>query len=196
MNGFTLYDYTTPNSQLVKDLKLEKHIEGGYFAETQRDEEVVSSPLAGGAPRPISTTIYYLLTAEEPRGYFHRNKSHTMHVLHQGRSRYTLIAPNHSGAPSVSYTTMGADASAGERRQLFVGSNVWKMSRIPEDDVAFARKNGVEESVGCLITEVVSPGFVWEDHEWMTMKDLEELFEGVEGGREKMKEFVKHIRPE
>lgn len=29
MNGFTLYDYTTPNSQLVKDLKLEKHIEGG-----------------------------------------------------------------------------------------------------------------------------------------------------------------------
>ncbi|KAG8952822.1 hypothetical protein FRC04_003747 [Tulasnella sp. 424] len=195
MTGSTLYDYTTPNSQLVKDLKLEKHIEGGYFAETQRDEEVVSSPLAGGAPRPISTTIYYLLTTEEPRGYFHRNKSHTMHVLHQGRSRYTLIAPNHSGGPSVSYTTMGADVSVGERRQLFVGSNVWKMSRIPEEDLAFATKNGVEESVGCLITEVVSPGFVWEDHEWMTMKDLEELFEGVEGGREKMKEFVNYIRP-
>ncbi|KAG8903190.1 hypothetical protein FRC00_000256 [Tulasnella sp. 408] len=52
----TLYDYTTPNSQLVKDLKLEKHIEGGEIArepgieesgETQRDEHVVASPLAG-----------------------------------------------------------------------------------------------------------------------------------------------------
>ncbi|KAG8900956.1 hypothetical protein FRC01_009986 [Tulasnella sp. 417] len=91
---------------------------------------------------------------------------------------------------------MGADASAGETRQLFVGSNVWKMSQIPEDDAAFAKKNGVEERVGCLITEVVSPGFVWEDHEWMTMKDLEDVFEGVEGGKEKMKEFVKYIRPE
>ena len=72
---------------------------------------------ADGEPRPLATTIYYLLTHDDPIGVFHMNKSavsvvlsnivmclrishvaddphlQTMHVLHQGRAEYTLIYP-------------------------------------------------------------------------------------------------------
>lgn len=39
-------------------------------------------------------------------------------------------------------------------------SGVWK-SRLLEPDLK-----------GLLITEVVIPGFEWQDHQWMSMKDL------------------------
>jgi len=194
-----LYEYTSTNSELVSGLGLTRHIEGGYFKETHRCEDLVASPLADGHPRPISTTIYYLLTADEPRGYFHRNKSHTMHVLHQGRSRYCLISPRPSNPapgswkPAVTYSVMGADSLKGEDRQLFVAGDVWKMSGIPEEDLA---ASGVDkEKVGCLITEVVTPGFVWEDHEWMTMGDLQDIFEEVPGGDAEVAKFARFIRP-
>ena len=66
------------------------------------------------ALRPLATSIYYLLSLDEPNGVFHMNKSavrltigimlydrgnvtdvgiQTMHVLHQGRAEYTLITP-------------------------------------------------------------------------------------------------------
>lgn len=88
---------------------------------------------------------------------------------------------------------MGTDTSRGETRQLFVGTNVWKRSEIPEED----RKNGKDkEQVGCLITEVVAPGFVWEDHSFLTREGLVGLFEGVEGGEEHVKEFEGYLRKE
>ena len=67
---------------------------------------------ADKALRSLATTIYYLLTFDDPDGVFHMNKSvvrkiywssinitmkkcdvQTMHVLHQGRAEYTLITP-------------------------------------------------------------------------------------------------------
>ena len=70
----------------------------GFFAETDRQVEQVPSPFAGEkgsyyfdmypirasslngdvldkALRPIATSIYYLLTPDEPNGVFHMNKS-------------------------------------------------------------------------------------------------------------------------
>lgn len=44
-----IYEYPTPNSQLIKDLKLQKHPEGGYFAETGRWNEIVPTPFVNGA---------------------------------------------------------------------------------------------------------------------------------------------------
>src|SRR4051812_48156860 len=92
---------------LITSLSLEPHIEGGFFAETDRAQEKVPSPfpsstsstidLAPQRPgfdpkvRNASTTIFYLLTPQGPQGGFHRNLARTVHTLHRGRGTYVII---------------------------------------------------------------------------------------------------------
>jgi uncharacterized protein len=115
----------------------------------------------------------------------------TYHVLHQGRAEYTLIhPPSAGGAARIERVVMGTDAAAGERRQLLVGTGVWKMSRIPDADL----KHGDREQVGCLITEVVVPGFAWEDHQYLTAKGLEDLFAGHPEGQQKIDELRQNVK--
>lgn len=123
-----------------------------------------------------------------------------MHVLHQGRARYTLIHPPNSPSnpdnahPRVEHVTLGTNIAAGEVRQLLVGAS-WKMSEIPEEDLIKVQKGEVsEENVGCLITEVVVPGFEWEDHEFITKAGLEKLFGGEEANAEG-KKWVEALTP-
>jgi predicted cupin superfamily sugar epimerase len=59
---------------------------------------------------------------------------------------------------------MGADVAAGELTQLFVPGGWWKASEIPEEDLARVRDGAADaERVGCLISEVVVPG--WNPHQ-------------------------------
>ncbi|KAJ7768384.1 RmlC-like cupin domain-containing protein [Mycena metata] len=163
---------------LVKQLGLQRHPEGGYYVETDRQKDVVGTPfIEGDPPRALATSIYYLLARDSPHGYFHMNKSVTYHVHHQGRAEYTLITPRAGGgAPLIERHVVGADVANGESRLLIVGTGVWKMSRLLEKDVQ--EKPG---EAGCLITEVVVPGFHWEDHAFMTKTVFRELMgEGQE----------------
>jgi len=191
----SIYPYATPNDELVEKLNLQEHPEGGYFVETGRWSENVASPFSEMAQRPLGTTIYYLLTPKRPMGTIHRNKSNTMHIHHQGRAKYTIIHPPSATHPRVRIETvvMGTDDSKGETRQLLVG-NAWKMSEIPEEDVTAVQSGRVSpEVVGCLITEVVVPGFVWEDHEFLTLEGLEQLFENEPDGRNQVERFKGHV---
>ncbi|KZT24463.1 hypothetical protein NEOLEDRAFT_1067085 [Neolentinus lepideus HHB14362 ss-1] len=180
--------YPTGNAEVIKQLGLQRHPEGGYFAETDRQTETVPSPFADGASRSLATSIFYLLTNEEPNGYIHMNKSVTYHVLHHGRAEYTLIYP--TNPPRVERKIIGTNAAAGELRQLLVGTGVWKMSRLLPEDRAADEK----DLVGCLITEIVVPGFAWEDHQYLTLDGLRKLFESVDHGDEKIKELSVFIR--
>ncbi|KAI0317174.1 RmlC-like cupin domain-containing protein [Amylostereum chailletii] len=192
------YSYPSTNTELVRDLSLLDHSEGGFFVETDRQEAQVPSPFANGEQRSLATAIFYLLTYKEPRGVFHINKSVTMHVLNQGRATYTLITPpaTPNDVPKIEYVTMGTDTAAGERRQLMVGTGVWKMSQIPQGDLNSAKAGGEQEQekTGCLVTEVVTPGFAWEDHKFMTQNELEGLFDGVKGGQEIVKELSSYVK--
>jgi uncharacterized protein len=89
---------------------------------------------------------------------------------------------------------MGTNAKAGELRQLFVGTGVWKMSRIPPEDLEAAKTQDEKDRTGCLITEVVTPGFVWEDHKFLTSSGLQELFKGVDDGEEKVKAIAPFVK--
>ncbi|THH30971.1 hypothetical protein EUX98_g3207 [Antrodiella citrinella] len=184
--------YPIPNDELIKQLSLIKHVEGGYFAETDRQKDEIASPFAEGELRSLATTIYYLLAYEEPEGIFHMNKSPTMHVLHQGRAEYTLITPaTDGGLPKVEIKVIGPNIHAGESLQLLVGSNVWKKSRLLPEDVAAAKADpSKQQYTGCLITEVVFPGFHWEDHQFLTEKGLKELW----GGKDGWKEFTPYVK--
>ena len=114
-----------------------------------------------------------------------------MHVLHHGRAEYTLIHPPTSKAPArVERIVIGPNARAGEVRQLLVGTSVWKMSRILPEDLKSADK----ERVGCLISEVVFPGFHWEDHQFLTTDALVALFKGAPDGDKKVLELAPYVR--
>ena len=119
----------------------------------------------------------------------------TYHVLHQGRAEYTLITPGENGAPpTVSTAVMGTNTAAGETRLLLVGTGVWKMSRLLPEDLALGTDAEKADKVGCLITEVVVPGFHWEDHKFLTKQALHELFKGVEGGEALIKKLEPHVK--
>ncbi|TBU58269.1 RmlC-like cupin domain-containing protein [Dichomitus squalens] len=201
--------YAIPNSELIDQLRLIRHPEGGFFAETDRQTKEIPSPFADGALRTLATTIYYLLTPDEANGVFHMNKSATMHVLHQGRAEYTLITP---GTPpkierkvglllnllvtvSANYKApqvIGPNIHSGEVLQLLVPSGVWKMSRLLSADlIAATSQEDGKERYGCLITEVVFPGFAWEDHAFLKRAEFDKLFENSDSAE--VKELIKYL---
>ncbi|KAJ7057772.1 RmlC-like cupin domain-containing protein [Mycena amicta] len=177
-------------SPLVKQLGLLRHPEGGYFRETDRREDEVPSPFANGGSRSLATSIYYLLDYNSPSGVIHMNKSVTYHVLHQGRAEYTLITPGNP--PLFERKIIGTGPN--ETRQLFVGTGVWKMSRLLPEDVERAKTDEEKKALCCLITEVVVPGFHWEDHQFMTRKMLEEVSRDFAERETLLVELTDHCR--
>ncbi|KAI0343385.1 hypothetical protein BDW22DRAFT_1355804 [Trametopsis cervina] len=174
---------TIPAPDIIKLLNLQKHPEGGYYSETHRQPEEIPSPFSDKQLRRLATTIYYFLNAEEAIGVFHINKSATMHVLHQGRVEYTLIYPENP--PRIEKAIMGPDIANGEVLQLHVDSNIWKKSKILDEDLELAKTDPAKrDEIGCLITEVVFPGFAWEDHHYLTREKLEDLWGGKDGWQE------------
>ncbi|OBZ78386.1 hypothetical protein A0H81_02188 [Grifola frondosa] len=75
---------------------------------------------------------------------------------------------------------MGPNIHEGELLQLLVPTGVWKMSRLLREDLEVSDR----EHTGCLITEVVFPGFAWEDHLFLTREELEKLWDGAPGAEE------------
>lgn len=171
-------------ASIITTLKMLPHIEGGYFAETDRDPLLVSSPFPVDAAseetlslvpqrpgfdpnvRNASTSIFYLLTPNSPRGNFHRNRARTVHTLHKGRGRYVLI---HEDGRVESFV-VGHDVSKGERLQWIVEGGIYKASFLLPDKEA---GDGSEE--GLLISETVVPGFEYCDHDFMARSKLSEL---------------------
>ena len=138
-----------------------------------------------------ATCIYYLITPESSRGRMHMNDhaasfaplaecaltnaltEQTFHIHHAGRALYTLIAPGArvGEAPIVHRIVMGSNLAAGEVTQLFVPGGWWKASEIPDEDLLLLDAPGagdLRERVGCLISEVVVPGWTLDQHQFLT----------------------------
>jgi predicted cupin superfamily sugar epimerase len=96
--------------QIIDALHLVKHIEGGYFAEIDRNpltipnpflkenggkEEVqrtAEKPMSGDdAVRNASTSIYYVLSPTTPQGHFHRNKGRTVRISSTSGTLQSLL---------------------------------------------------------------------------------------------------------
>lgn len=135
---------------LIDALGLEPHVEGGYFRRTYTAPGQVIPDEAG--PRPTLTVIHYLLTAANPIGHLHRNRADIVH-FHQagGTLEYLLL----DGAVALRRVRLGPGWSAGEQLQLTVPGGVWKATRLVAGPYA-------------LISEAVTPGFVYADMELAT----------------------------
>jgi len=132
---------------LIRVLKLERHIEGGYFRRTFQADHRDSFVTPEGK-RFSMTSIYYLLTAESPKGYFHLNKSDIAHFFHLGDPiTYYLLGPK----GEFKTFTLGSNPLKGELLQYVVPGGWWKASAI---------KKGATFG---LISEAVSPGFDYAD---------------------------------
>jgi len=164
--------------KLIEDWQMIEHREGGYFKETDRSpftmtvgeqSMAVKCDSSAGTQeentvsRNYSTLIYYLLTLKSPIGKLHKNKNRIIHILQRGKGQYVLIYPD----GKIKSFRVGFDYANGEVSQWAVPGGVYKASFVALND---------EFHNGLLISEVVVPGFDFDDHMFMpnfqTLVDL------------------------
>lgn len=137
--------------ELIANLELFRHPEGGWFRETYRSCETVSAqalPERFAGERTFSTAIYFLLEAGDISA-LHRIKSDEIWHFYSGS---TLLI--HTIFPDGRYQEqhLGSDLVAGERYQAVVPAGCWFGAELAAAPFAL---------VGCT----VSPGFDFADFE-------------------------------
>lgn len=132
--------------QIIATLGMQRHPEGGWFAETFRDGD--------GQSRGASTAIYYLLQAGE-RSHWHRVRD-AAEVWHHYAGDPLLLRI--SDGATIEEVRLGTNLAAGERPQGVVPANAWQS----------AEPLGAFTLVGCTVApafefssfEMAAPG--WE----------------------------------
>lgn len=125
--------------------------EGGYYRETYRSDETISSsalPPRYKKDKPLSTSIYYLITDDSP-SLLHRIKSDETYHFYLG-SPVILLLLKPDGASSR--ITLGRDLRAGQHLQATVAGETWHGSILLNGEYA-------------LLGTTVSPGFDEDDFE-------------------------------
>ncbi len=184
--------------QVIGDLDLSPHTEGGYFRETYRAEQKVATP---HGKRSASTSILYLLTDREP-SRFHRLRSDELWFYHSGALvELFLLRPDESTQAGRAGTSKSlpevkvigpanpcelVPAGWWVAARAIVGQQTdWGFGRAPERRWTGDRR--VAGSVDwSLASCVVTPGFEYEDfeigrreallHEFPLAKDIIEAF--------------------
>lgn len=134
---------------IIKELGLERHPEGGAFKETYRSPVSLSIEGFEGS-RSISTAIYFLIGGEDYSA-FHRIKSDELWHFYQGSP---LVIVEISPEGIISETELGS----GLNFQYAVKAGNWFASY----------SKGEVSLVGCT----VSPGFDFSDFELAEYKHL------------------------
>jgi predicted cupin superfamily sugar epimerase len=139
---------TAPAEAWIARLGLVRHPEGGWYRETYRATETLAAaalPPRFGAPRAISTAIYYLLRAGE-RSALHRIKSDE--VWH-----------HYAGDP----VTLWLFGPAAEARTLVLGGEGEPQAIVPAGAWYGARLG--DGGAWALMGGTVAPGFDFADFE-------------------------------
>lgn len=142
---------------IVDELDLEPHPEGGYYRETWRAERRLPEEALDGYPagRRAGTSILYLLETDD-RSEWHRLRADEMWLFHQGDPLELIVQP---GDESTRQThVMGTEA--GQRRQVHVPAEAWHTATPLDGSTGFSL-------VGC----VAIPGFEFEDFELWDAND-------------------------
>ena len=133
--------------QLIHDLQLEPHPEGGFYRETFRSTQRVT--LGDGRVRSAGTAIYYLLA---PGAHSRVHRIPACEVWH-----------HYDGGPLLLHQLgVGTVRLDAKNPQAFVRAGAWQAAE-PESEAVLC---------GCT----VSPGFEFEDLEFAQASDLVRLF--------------------
>ena len=141
--------------EIVKQLDMSTHPEGGFFKETYRalgtiGENSLPDNMVGY--RRYATSIHYLLRSKDFSA-FHRIKSDEIWHFHAGDT-LEIYEIDEDGKLIV--TALGSNIQAGEALTYVVSANRWFAARPKKDggDVGY-----------CLVSCNVAPGFDPQDFE-------------------------------
>ena len=132
------------SAELIERLGLQRHPEGGWYAETFRSELGVET--ADGRSRAASTAIYFLLEAGDFSAW-HRVRSDEVWHFYDGAPLELHLQEG----SEVRVVRLGRDIAGGEKPQAVVPAGVLQA----------ARSTGDWTLVGCT----VAPGFDFADFE-------------------------------
>ncbi|MEZ5920113.1 MAG: cupin domain-containing protein [Parvularculaceae bacterium] len=124
---------------IINALGLKPHPEGGWYAETFRDEVTIEG-------RAASTAIYYLLKEGESSWWHRVDAAETWHYY--AGAPLLLSLAEKGGARTI---RLGLNIAAGERPQAVVPHHCWQS----------AKSSGAWTLVGCI----VAPGFQFNGFE-------------------------------
>jgi uncharacterized protein len=148
--------------ELIAQLGLVKHPEGGWYRETYRSEEVIQGtalPNRFAGDRSVSTAIYFLLLTGDISA-LHRIQSDEMWHFYSGVPLTVhVITPRGEYYP----LTLGSNITAGEAFQCVVPAGCWFGAEVSGDGYAL---------VGCT----VAPGFDFADFEMGSREVLQKQF--------------------
>lgn len=148
---------------IIENLRLKSHPEGGYYRETYRSEgsipETALPPEMKGS-RNFATAIYFLITSDEFSAFHKINQDETWH-FYLGSS--ILL---HTISPQGRYgqTTIGSKLLDGEQLQFTVPAGYWFAVEVS--------KPNSYTLAGCT----VAPGFDFADFTMPHSGELIELF--------------------
>ncbi|MBA2373165.1 MAG: cupin domain-containing protein [Chloroflexi bacterium] len=131
----------TDATEVIGALGLERHPEGGWYAETWRAPAV-------GSERPAGSAIVYLL-AEGERSHWHRVDAAEVWQFAAGSPLELRMWRD--GDDRVLAERLGGDVVRGDRPQVVVPAGVWQA----------ARSLGPWTLVGCI----VAPAFTFDGFE-------------------------------
>lgn len=144
--------------EIVEQLNMQPHPEGGYFVETYRSEITLSE-----SGKSVATVIYFLLPSSETSSW-HRIKSDEFWFYHSGSP--IVVHSIENGRYKA--TIVGKDFQKGEKPQYLVpGGAVFGASVLEENSYS-------------LVSCVVAPGFDFEDFELFTKEEMLEMFPDLE----------------
>lgn len=131
-------------ADIIRELDLQPHPEGGHYRETFRDPVTLGE---GAAARGASTAIYYLLQAGE---ISHWHRVDAAEVWHWHAGAPVELSVSEDGAETITYS-LGPDLSIGQRPQMTVPAGAWQT----------AESFGAWSLCGCT----VAPAFRFEGFE-------------------------------
>lgn len=144
-------------NNIIQQLQLKPHPEGGYYAETYRSAQIITN--SKQEYRNISTAIYYLLE-DKNKSHFHRIQSDELWFFHQGEPLEILILQN----KMLKTITVGNSIANGEMPQVLITANTWFAVKI-KNETGFS-----------LVSCTVAPGFDFMDFELAKRDELVQQF--------------------
>jgi len=147
--------------ELIRQLQLLPHPEGGYYRETYRSAGALLTP--DGAQRNTCTAIYYLLEGID-KSHFHRIRSDELWFFHAGEPLEIFEIVD----GQLATVMLGMDVQAGQSPSLLIPANTWFAARV--------RASSGFSLVSCT----VSPGFDFADFELASRAKLTGEFPNLE----------------
>ncbi|WVW80537.1 hypothetical protein I302_102522 [Kwoniella bestiolae CBS 10118] len=184
------YPYPITNPELIKAHSLIKHFEGGFFAQTVGlDSALPPSPSPAIVNVPKSAAL---------EGREQTASGPGAELLTPATNADIAGTAKRSDATQI-YYLLTPDSYRGRMHMnlhsLFVPGGWWKASEIPDEDLLLldapdAKEAKLDERIGCLISEVVVPGWNPDQHQFIDEDKLKTMW----GGKEGWEQYVKYIK--